>query len=133
MMRLSLRFRQRKRRQAGRAEIQVVALPRLKRRGCGRIDNRLVNSPLGVALPAAHAGACRFFTRFGALPRATFLIEVLTPAAKCFLGCSTFSTPWIRSALSSETKCSTPADLIIGTADQDLRECCHAMLFAFVG
>jgi hypothetical protein len=30
-------------------------------------------------------------------------------------------------------KCNTPADLIIGTADQDLRECCHAMLFAFVG
>ena len=36
-------------------------------------------------------------------------------------------------SLSSETKCNTPADLIIGTADQDLRECCHAMLFAFVG
>ena len=35
--------------------------------------------------------------------------------------------------LSSETKCNTPADLIIGTADQDVRECCHAMLFAFVG
>jgi hypothetical protein len=35
--------------------------------------------------------------------------------------------------LSSEAKCNTPADLIIGTADQDLRECCHAMLFAFVG
>ena len=35
--------------------------------------------------------------------------------------------------LSSETECNTPADLIIGTADQDLRECCHAMLFAFVG
>ena len=35
--------------------------------------------------------------------------------------------------LSSETKCNTPADLIIGTADQDLRECCHGMLFAFVG
>ena len=38
-----------------------------------------------------------------------------------------------RPSLSSETKCNTPADLIIGTADQDLRECCHAMLFAFVG
>ena len=36
-------------------------------------------------------------------------------------------------ALSSEPKCNTPADLIIGTVDQDLRECCHAMLFAFVG
>ena len=35
--------------------------------------------------------------------------------------------------LSSETKCNTPADLIIGTANQDLRECCHGMLFAFVG
>jgi arylsulfatase A-like enzyme len=35
--------------------------------------------------------------------------------------------------LSSEPKCNTPADLIIGTVDQDLRECCHAMLFAFVG
>ena len=35
--------------------------------------------------------------------------------------------------LSSESKCNTPADLIIGTVDQDLRECCHAMLFAFVG
>ena len=34
--------------------------------------------------------------------------------------------------LSSEPKCNT-ADLIIGTVDQDLRECCHAMLFAFVG
>jgi hypothetical protein len=32
--------------------------------------------------------------------------------------------PWV---LSSETKCNTPADLIIGTADQDLRECCPAM------
>jgi len=32
--------------------------------------------------------------------------------------------------LSSEPKCNT---LIIGTVDQDLRECCHAMLFAFVG
>ena len=27
--------------------------------------------------------------------------------------------------LSSEPKCNTPADLIIGTVDQDLRECCH--------
>ena len=35
--------------------------------------------------------------------------------------------------LSSGTKCNTPTDLIIGTADQDVRECCHAMLFAFVG
>ena len=35
--------------------------------------------------------------------------------------------------LSSQPKCNTPADLIIGTVDQDLRECCHAMLFAFVG
>jgi hypothetical protein len=35
--------------------------------------------------------------------------------------------------LRSEPKCNTPADLIIGTVDQDLRECCHAMLFAFVG
>jgi hypothetical protein len=35
--------------------------------------------------------------------------------------------------LSSEPKCNTPADLIIGTVDQDLRECCHALLFAFVG
>ena len=35
--------------------------------------------------------------------------------------------------LSSKPKCNTPADLIIGTVDQDLRECCHAMLFAFVG
>jgi hypothetical protein len=34
--------------------------------------------------------------------------------------------------LSSGTKCNTPTDLIIGT-DQDVRECCHAMLFAFVG
>ena len=39
----------------------------------------------------------------------------------------------ISDPLSSETKCNTPADLIIGTADQDLRECCHGMLFAFVG
>jgi hypothetical protein len=38
-----------------------------------------------------------------------------------------------RGILSSEPKCNTPADLIIGTVDQDLRECCHAMLFAFVG
>ena len=38
-----------------------------------------------------------------------------------------------RHRLSSEPKCNTPADLIIGTVDQDLRECCHAMLFAFVG
>jgi len=35
--------------------------------------------------------------------------------------------------LSSEPKCNTPADLIIGIVDQDLRECCNAMLFAFVG
>src|SRR4029077_12451606 len=35
--------------------------------------------------------------------------------------------------LSSEPKCNPPADLIIGMVDQDLRECCHAMLFAFVG
>src|SRR4029077_21155811 len=49
--------------------------------------------------------------------------------------------PWLpghsnrarRRPLSSEPKCNTPADLIIGTVDQDLRECCHAMLFAFVG
>ena len=38
-----------------------------------------------------------------------------------------------ESRLSSEPKCNTPADLIIDTVDQDLRECCHAMLFAFVG
>ena len=42
------------------------------------------------------------------------------------------ATAFIR-LLSSEPKCNTPADLIIGTVDQDLRECCHAMLFAFVG
>jgi hypothetical protein len=35
--------------------------------------------------------------------------------------------------LSSEPKCNTPADLIIGTVDQDLRECCRVMLFAFIG
>jgi len=35
--------------------------------------------------------------------------------------------------LSSEPKCNTPADLIIGTVDQYLRECCHVTLFAFVG
>jgi hemolysin D len=40
---------------------------------------------------------------------------------------------YFETLLSSETKCNTPADLIIGTADQDLKECCHAMLFAFVG
>ena len=39
----------------------------------------------------------------------------------------------LNQSLSSEPKCNTPADLIIGTVDQDLRECCHAMLFAFVG
>jgi hypothetical protein len=39
----------------------------------------------------------------------------------------------VGGSLSSEPKCNTPADLIIGTVDQDLRECCHAMLFAFVG
>ena len=44
-----------------------------------------------------------------------------------------FLTAAFRRGLSSETKCNTPADLIIGTADQDLRECCHGMLFAFVG
>jgi hypothetical protein len=38
-----------------------------------------------------------------------------------------------EASLSSETECNTPADLIIGTVDQDLRECCHGMLFAFVG
>ena len=27
--------------------------------------------------------------------------------------------------LSSEPKCNTPADLIIGTVDKDLRECCQ--------
>ena len=41
--------------------------------------------------------------------------------------------PPFRCTLSSEPKCNTPADLIIGTVDQDLRECCHAMRFAFVG
>ena len=41
--------------------------------------------------------------------------------------------PATTPVLSSEPKCTTPADLIIGTVDQDLRECCHAMLFAFVG
>src|SRR4249920_3138062 len=39
----------------------------------------------------------------------------------------------IKRILSSEPKCNTPADLIIGTVDQDLRECCHVTLFAFVG
>ena len=39
----------------------------------------------------------------------------------------------LTEGLSSETKCNTPADLIIGTGDQNLRECCHEMLFAFVG
>jgi len=38
----------------------------------------------------------------------------------------------VQRGLRSEPKCNTPADLIIGTVDQDLRECCHAMLFAFV-
>jgi cytochrome c553 len=44
-----------------------------------------------------------------------------------------FRTLHQRYPLSSKPKCNTPADLIIGTVDQDLRECCHAMLFAFVG
>ena len=47
------------------------------------------------------------------------------------LGIATILLSW--TFLSSEPKCNTPADLIIGTVDQDLRECCHAMLFAFVG
>ena len=42
-------------------------------------------------------------------------------------------TASFSSFLSSEPKCNTPADLIIGTVDQDLRECCHVTLFAFVG
>lgn len=58
---------------------------------------------------------------------------LLLGAALAF-GLATAANAGIAPApLSSETKCNTPADLIIGTADQDLRECCHAMLFAFVG
>jgi hypothetical protein len=49
------------------------------------------------------------------------------------IGASIETTRELWASLSSETKCNTPADLIIGTADQDLRECCHGMLFAFVG
>jgi hypothetical protein len=30
------------------------------------------------------------------------------------------------------TKCNTPADFILAV-DRELRECCHAMLFGFVG
>src|ERR1700758_2123898 len=51
-------------------------------------------------------------------------------------GAEAFDKVWnggLKECLSSEPKCNTPADLIIGTVDQDLRECCHAMLFAFVG
>ena len=69
----------------------------------------------------------------GALPTPT----VLDYERTLILAIELSNTSWVLAAqipgLSSETKCNTPADLIIGTADQDLRECCHAMLFAFVG
>ena len=42
-------------------------------------------------------------------------------------------TTLANGCLGSEPKCNTPADLIVGTVDHDLRECCHAVLFAFVG
>ena len=54
-------------------------------------------------------------------------------------GCDRGKNRWCKHSaryspgLSSEPKCNTPADLIIGTVDQDLRECCHVTLFAFVG
>ena len=51
--------------------------------------------------------------------------EELDPLRGCGAG---------RAGLSSENEVAiTPADLIIGTADQDLRRCCHGMLSAFVG
>ena len=46
-------------------------------------------------------------------------------------GASSMATT--MATLRSEPKCNTPADLIIGTVDQDIRECCHAALLAFVG
>jgi chromate transporter len=58
------------------------------------------------------------------------LIGIFLPGIMILLG----TLPFWDAFLSSEPKCNTPADLIIGTVDQDLREeCCHAMLFAFVG
>jgi glutathione S-transferase len=60
------------------------------------------------------------------------VLAQLEAEAKSLKGQPTIGTISVA-CLSSEPKCNTPADLIIGTVDQDLRECCHAMLFAFVG
>src|ERR1700733_1222353 len=38
-----------------------------------------------------------------------------------------------RPALSSKAKCNTPRRFDIGKVVQDLKECCHAILFASVG
>src|SRR6202035_2811054 len=38
-----------------------------------------------------------------------------------------------RAPLSSNAKCNTPRRFDIGKAVQDLKECCHAILFASVG
>jgi hypothetical protein len=83
--------------------------------GLNAVASKLLFSP---AAPAHFDAVSLFVARgFWSLPLFLFLALATMPHA----------------LLSSETKCNTPADLIIGTADQDLRECCHAMLFAFVG
>src|ERR1700735_3822213 len=38
-----------------------------------------------------------------------------------------------RDTLSSDAKCNTPGRFDIGKVVQDLKECCHAILFASVG
>ena len=70
---------------------------------------------------------------YAAMPTIVTLLigTAALPGAACELEQKTTSHRTV--ILSSEPKCNTPADLIIGTVDQDLRECCHAMLFAFVG
>jgi hypothetical protein len=62
-----------------------------------------------------------------------FSMNLLAPIDPAQFGSLVLKPQPQASTLSSEPKCNTPADLIIGTVDQDLRECCHAMLFAFVG
>src|ERR1700722_15607469 len=43
------------------------------------------------------------------------------------------STFWIGAPLSSDAKCNPPRRFDIGKVVQDLKECCHAILFASVG
>jgi transposase len=80
-----------------------------------------------AAVRPGHGGGPRI--RYGADAQQRILAEWARTPQREQDGTAT----WSLSLLSSDAKRNTPCRFAIGLVDQDLRECCHARLFASAG